>query len=85
MPRRLDPKAASKFRTHYELGDSCGSCGSGNLTVTVWDHYGTQPEDGRAEAASGRGTFIAAIVVCEDCGSDQTLNRAALAAKQAAE
>ena len=85
MPRRLDPKSATEFLTHHEVGDTCGSCGSGKLMVTVWDHYGTQPEDGSAEVASGTGTFIAAIVACEDCGSDLTLNRAALAAKQAAE
>lgn len=84
MPRRLDPKGVPEFLAHYETDESCGSCGSGNLSVTVWDHYGTQPDDGSPEAKGGKGTFIAAIVVCEDCGGDLTLDRAALSAKQAA-
>ncbi len=79
MPRRLHPNGVADFLKTHELGERCEKCHSGNLKAIVWDHYGTAPEEGTPEADSGTGTFIAALVVCDDCGHGLTLDRAALA------
>ena len=85
MPRHLHPNGVPEFLAHYGVEDRCGSCQSGNLGVTVWDHYGTMPADGSPEAEAGTGTFVSAVVACGDCGHGLMLDRATLAAKQAAE
>ncbi len=85
MPRHLHANGVPEFLDHYEVGDRCGNCGSDNLGVTVWDHYGTMPDDGSPEAKTGVGAFLAALVICQDCEQVIALDRARLAGTRAAE
>lgn len=85
MPRQLPPQAVPEFLKHYRAANCCADCSSGKLAVTVWDHYGTVPKDGSKEAERGTGTFIAALIICQDCGRNETLDRARLAGERAAE
>jgi hypothetical protein len=85
MPRHLHPDGLAEFQAHYGLGSACESCGSANLGVTVWDHYGTVPEDGSAEAKGGTGDLLAALVICQDCDAGTTLDRNRLTGARAAE
>ncbi len=82
MPRRLHPDGLAEFQRHYGVGAACQSCGSAKLSATVWDHYGTAPEDGSAEAKAGSGDFLAALVICQDCEAVTSLDRARLAGAQ---
>jgi hypothetical protein len=47
MPRHLHPDGQAEFLNQQGLGAACESCGSGKLSVTVWDHYGTAPKVAR--------------------------------------
>ena len=85
MPRLLHPDGLTEFLRHCGADATCEACGSGNLGVTVWDHYGTAPEDGSAEAKAGTGDFLAALVICQDCEAVTSLDRARLAGARAAE
>ena len=82
MPRHLHPVGLAEFQRHYGVGAACESCGSAKLGVTVWDHYGTAPEDGSAAAKAGSGDFLAAMVICQDCETVTSLARARLAGAQ---
>ncbi len=70
MPRHLHPNGQAEFLNQQGLGAACESCGSGKLSVTVWDHYGAAPEDTN---------FLAALVICQDCEAVTSLDRARLA------
>ena len=85
MPRHLHPDGQAEFLNQQGLGAACESCGSGKLSVTVWDHYGTAPEDGSAEAKTGTGDFLAALVICQGCEAVTSLDRARLAGARAAQ
>ncbi len=85
MPRHLHPDGLVEFLNQHGLSAACESCGSGNLGITVWDHYGTAPEDGSAEAKTGAGDFLAALVICQDCEAVTSLDRARLAGARAAQ
>lgn len=82
MPRHLHPDGLAEFQQHYGVGAVCESCGSAKLGITVWDHYGTVPKDGSAEAKAGRGDFLAAMIICQDCEAVASLDRARLAGAQ---
>lgn len=85
MPRHLHLDGQAEFLNQQGLAAACESCGSGKLSVTVWDHYGTAPEDGSDEAKAGTGDFLAALVICQDCETVISLDRARLAGARAAE
>ncbi len=82
MPRRLHPDALPAFFRRHAVSAACESCGSAKLSVTAWDHYGTAPEHGGAEAKAGSGDFLAALVICQDCEAVISLDRARLAGAQ---
>ena len=84
MPRKLDARAAKQFIDRYRTAERCAECDSGELGVTVWDHYGTVPADAGGDAGKGAGLYIGAVVACENCGHGVTLDRARLDAHQAA-
>lgn len=79
MPRRLHPDGLAAFLNHYGISPACEACGAANLRVTVWDHYGTAPEEGSDQAKGGTGDFLAALVICEDCEAVTSFDRARLA------
>jgi hypothetical protein len=85
MPRKLPAKAVPEFCAHHALDGHCRACGSDDLSIAVYDHYGTLPKDDGPEAKPGDRTFIAALVICKACGQVLTLGRARLAQAQAAE
>ncbi len=85
MPRHLHPDGLAEFQRHYGIGAACESCGSEKLSVTVWDHYGTVPEDGSTEIEAGIGDFLAALVICQDCEAVTSLDRARLVGAAAAQ
>lgn len=85
MPRHLHPDGLVEFLNLHGLSAACESCGSANLGVTVWDPYGAAPEDDSPAAKAGTGSFLAALVICQDCEAVTTLDRARLAGAEAAE
>lgn len=73
MARILPDKAVPEFLAAYgvtELGDECPP---GKLIVKVWDLHGSGPKDG--EETGGTGTFIAAVVICDECSRSVELHR----------
>ena len=85
MPRHLHADGLAEFLNRQGLGVACASCGSANLGVTVWDHYGTVPEEGSAAFHGGNGDFLAALVICQDCDAVISLDRARLAGGRSAQ
>lgn len=84
MPRKLSASAAADFIKHYQAAEKCPECGAGDPGVTVWDHYGTVPDEAGAAAGKGPGVYIGAVVSCDNCGHNVTLDRARLDEFQAA-
>lgn len=73
MARLLPQKAIPEFLKAYKVQEFGADCPPEKLKVKVWDHYGTKPAD---EAnAPGTGTFIAAVVICDECSRHVELNR----------
>lgn len=77
MARILPAKAVPEFLAAYGVQDFAKDCAPDKLTIKVWDLYGTKPED--EENAPGTGSFIAAVVICDECSKHVSLDRAALA------
>ena len=65
MARLLPQKSVPEFLEAYGVTELDGVCATEQLNVKVWDLYGTKPED--EENAPGTGSFIAAIVICDEC------------------
>ena len=77
MARILPQKSVAEFLAAYKVQEFDGVCPPDNLTVKVWDRYGTKPQN---EAdAPGTGEFIAAVVICGPCSKHITLDRQRLA------
>jgi hypothetical protein len=77
MARILPKNLVSEFVEAYNVTDLSGDCSMDQLTVKIWDKYGTTPNEG-AETATGK--FVAAIVICDDCSKGVELDRAKLEA-----
>ena len=73
MARLLPQKSVPEFLEAYGVTDLDGVCATEQLNVKVWDLYGTKPED--EENAPGTGSFIAAIVICDECERGVELHR----------
>jgi hypothetical protein len=73
MARILPDKSVTEFLTAYGVTELEGTCKTEQLIVKVWDQYGTKPDD--EENAPGSGTFIAAIVICNECDTGVQLYR----------
>lgn len=84
MPRKLNAGAAAEFIKHYGAAEKCPACGAGDPGVTVWDHYGAVPPEAGTDAEKGVGVYIGAVVSCDNCGHNVTLDRARLDKFQAA-
>lgn len=77
MSRILPAKAVPEFLKAYNVTELGPGCSPEKLTIKVWDLYGTKPKD---EAnASGVGSFVAAVVICDACSRHVDLDRARLA------
>ncbi len=75
MARILSNTVNADFLTAYGV-DGLNDCDPASLTIKVWDLYGTAPKDG--DAPSGKGTYIAAVVICDGCDKSVELHRAEL-------
>ena len=77
MARILPDNLVPEFLEAYGVTDLNEACSTDQLTVKLWDKYGAKPEDGAEEAT---GSFIAAIVLCDDCSTGVEVHRAQLEA-----
>jgi len=75
MARILPDQLVSDFMDAYGVTGLNGECTQDQLTIKIWDKYGTKPAEGAEEAT---GSFIAAIVICNDCSKGVELHRADL-------
>lgn len=83
MSRDLAQEEHETFRGHYGTGESCRSCGNTDVTIRIWEKYGTTSHDVGGDI--GPDAIVAALVVCEACGHGQVIPRAEiLAARDAA-
>ena len=77
MARILPAKAVPEFLRAYGVTEFGPECPPGKLIVKVWDLYGTAPKD--QDNAPGTGSFVAAMVICDECSRHVELDRARLA------
>ncbi len=77
MARILPDQLVPDFLKAYSVTKLDGRCSADQLTVKIWDRYGTNPTDGEEKAT---GSFIAAIVICDECSEGVELHRAELEA-----
>ncbi len=71
MARILPNKLVSDFLEAYDVSD-LNDCKTDQLTVKIWDKYGKKPLEGEEQAT---GSFIAAIVICDDCSKGVQIHR----------
>ena len=79
MARILPSKLVPDFLEAYDVSNLNETCKSDQLTVKIWDKYGKKPLEGEEKAT---GSFIAAIVICDDCGKGVQIHREKLEAVQ---
>ncbi len=79
MARILPDKLVPKFLEAYGVDSLSNDCTAGQLTVKIWDKYGKKPIKGEEQAT---GSFIAAIVICDECSKGVQLHREMLEAVQ---
>ena len=72
MARILPDKLVSDFLEAYDVCDLNEDCKPNQLTVKIWDKYGKKPLEGEEQAT---GSFIAAIVICDDCSKGVQIHR----------
>lgn len=75
MARILERSVNTDFLNFYNV-EGLENCDPAELTIKVWDRYGTVPKDG--DPASAKGAFIAAIVICDTCDKGVQLDRSIL-------
>ena len=76
MARILPDMINADFLATYNI-DEMKDCSPKDLTIKVWDLYGTAPAEG--ETISAKGRYIAAVVICDDCDKSVELHREKLA------
>ena len=72
MARILPTKSNQEFLDAYGV-DAPDGCDLAQLSIKVWDKYGKKPDD--EENAPGTGEFVAALVICNDCGTGVEVHR----------
>ena len=72
MARILPDKLVPGFLESYGVDSLTKTCNVDQLTVKIWDKYGKKPIEGEEQAT---GSFIAAVVICDDCGKGEQLHR----------
>lgn len=76
MSRNLEPPEVAAFAKIYGVELGCKSCGSSDLTVRIYEGYGSPAKAPGGDI--GPGNLVAAIVICNACGQGVTLDRARL-------
>lgn len=83
MSRDLAPEEHETFRGHYGTGVECEACGNTEVTIRIWEKYGTTSKEVGGDI--GPDGIVAALVVCQACGHGQVIPRGQiLEARQAA-
>ena len=83
MSRDLAPEEHETFRGHYGIGAACEACGNTEVTIRIWERYGTTSKEVGGDI--GPDGIVAALVVCGACGHGQVIPRGRiLEARQAA-
>lgn len=72
MARILPDKLVPEFLEAYDVHGLSTDCKPNQLTVKIWDKYGKKPLKGEEQAT---GSFIAAIVICDDCSKGVQIHR----------
>jgi len=80
MARILPTEVVPGFLEAYGVTAFGDDCSADELTVKIWDRYGTAPKDDKD--AEPTGSFIAAIAICESCDKSIELHRDELEAVQ---
>lgn len=76
MSRNLEPHEVETFGKIYGVERRCGSCGSSDITVRIYEGYGSSAKAPGGDL--GPGSLVAAILICDACGQGVTLDRARL-------
>ena len=77
MARILPDNLVSDFLDAYGVTGLADDCSADQLTIKIWDKYGKKPLEGEEQAT---GSFVAAIVLCNDCSKGVQLHREELEA-----
>ena len=81
MSRNLTKAEQARFQELYGTGDRCNNCGNQDVTVKIWEKYGTNAhEEGGDIGPEG---IVGAIVACDGCGHGETVARDAILATAA--
>ena len=72
MARILPDNLVPEFLKAYDVTGLDDECTPNQLTVKIWDKYSKKPTEGEEKAT---GSFVAAIVICDDCSKGVQLHR----------
>jgi len=73
MSRDLTPEERQRFVTIYGAGEACESCGNTDVTVKIWEKYGTDAHEVGGDI--GPTGIVGALVCCDACSHAQTIAR----------
>jgi hypothetical protein len=76
MSRNLEASEVETFGKIHSVEPRCSVCGSSDITVRIYEGYGSPAKAVGGDLANG--SLVAAIVICNACGHGDTLNRARL-------
>lgn len=76
MSRDLDASEKPTFVARYGAGASCEKCGNTDVTIRIWEGYGSPAKTVGGDI--GPDHIVAAVVICEACGHGQTVPRSAI-------
>ena len=72
MARILANDINADFLDKFNV-EAFSQCEPNDLTIKIWDLYGTAPKEG--DKPSAHGQFIAAIIICDTCDKSVELHR----------
>jgi hypothetical protein len=69
----LEPSEKATFTRLYGTGERCRKCGSGAVTIRIWEGYASPAKTVGGDL--GPDAIVAAVVICADCGHGETVAR----------
>jgi len=78
MSRDLTPEEQQKFSSLYGAGQSCKNCGNEDVTVKIWEKYGSDAH--LVGGDLGPEGVVGAIVACDSCSHAETVDRSRILA-----
>lgn len=76
MSRDLEPGESDHFGRIYGIERRCEKCGATDITVRIWEGYGSPAKTPGGDL--GPGNLVAAVLICGACGHGTTIDRARL-------